>query len=113
MIRIKRVYDDAAKADGFRILVDRMWPRGLSKESAAIDLWLKDVAPTAALRKWFGHKPERWTEFKKRYWKQLHEEAAAAAIKEIRAYAKKQTVTLVFGAKDTEHNNAVALLGYL
>lgn len=110
MIHIKRVYDPPDKSDGQRILVDRIWPRGLTKEAAAVDLWLKDVAPSTELRKWFGHKPERWAEFKRRYRNELEREEAAQALAEIRSRRK---VTLLFAAKDVQHNNAVALRDFL
>jgi uncharacterized protein YeaO (DUF488 family) len=105
-LQIKRVYEPAADADGLRILVDRVWPRGVSKKKAALDHWLKDVGPSTALRKWFGHKPERWTEFRKRYRKEL---AVNPAAKELRALIKGKRATLLFGAHDTEHNQAVVL----
>jgi uncharacterized protein YeaO (DUF488 family) len=105
-LQIKRVYEPAADADGLRILVDRVWPRGVSKKKAALDHWLKDVGPSTALRKWFGHKPERWTEFRKRYRKEL---AVNLAAKELRALIKGKRATLLFGAHDTEHNQAVVL----
>lgn len=89
-----------------RILVDRVWPRGVSKEKAALDHWLKDVGPSTALRKWFGHKPERWAEFRKRYRKEL---AVNPAVKELRALVKGKRATLLFGAHDAEHNQAVVL----
>jgi uncharacterized protein YeaO (DUF488 family) len=110
-IRVKRVYDQPAKNDGRRVLVDRIWPRGLKKEQAQIDEWLRDVAPSTRLRKWFAHDPARWTEFKKRYAAELdeHRDQLARLARE----AKKLTVTLLFGAKDREHNNAVALKEYL
>lgn len=110
--QIKRVYDEPSGVDGYRLLVDRIWPRGLSKESAAIDLWLKGVAPSTDLRKWFGHRPDRWAEFKRRYWLELQGAAAAAAVAQIRAI-KNKNVTLLFAAKDCEHNNAVVLRDYL
>ncbi len=111
MIWVKRVYDPPDKHDGFRILVDRIWPRGLAKERAAVDLWLKDLAPTGALRKWFGHDPKRWLQFQERYHRELGEHAGQ--LDEIRAHARKGDVTLLYAAKDTEHNNAVALREYL
>ncbi len=111
-IHTKRVYDEPAKQDGYRVLVDRMWPRGVAKESAGIDLWLKEIAPSTELRQWFGHRPERWAEFKKRYFRELSGEAASKALDELRAI-KGKTLTLVYAAKDTEHNNAIALLEYL
>lgn len=107
MVRIKRVYEAAAKGDGRRILVDRLWPRGLTKEKAAVDVWLKDVAPSNELRKWFGHDPERWAEFKRRYKAELKENPAG--LKELRAELRKGPATLVYGAKDEEHNQAAAL----
>jgi uncharacterized protein YeaO (DUF488 family) len=106
-IRIKRVYDKPAKADGRRVLVDRVWPRGLTKEEAQIDDWLKEIAPSTRLRKWFGHDPERWPEFKKRYAKEL--KSQREQVDRLAQKARKRTVTLLFGAKDIEHNNAVAL----
>ncbi|HEU5247972.1 MAG TPA: DUF488 domain-containing protein [Candidatus Udaeobacter sp.] len=106
-IQIKRVYDKPAKADGWRVLVDRLWPRGLTKKEAQIDNWLKDIAPSTALRKWFGHDPARWKEFKKRYAKELSNQGDR--VEQLAREARKRTVTLLFGAKDIEHNNAVAL----
>jgi uncharacterized protein YeaO (DUF488 family) len=111
-IHLKRVYEAPDKQDGYRILVDRIWPRGLSKEVAAVDLWLRDLAPSTALRKWFGHDPARWTEFKRRYMQELNGEEASAALAQFHA-VKNTRVTLLFAAKDTEHNNAVALQEYL
>lgn len=110
-IRLKRVYDKPAKSDGYRVLVDRLWPRGVKKNQARIDQWLKDIAPSTKLRKWFGHDPSRWTEFKKRYAAELddrHEQ-----VEKLVCEARKRTVTLLFSAKDTEHNNAVALEEYI
>lgn len=108
MIRIKRVYEPVDKQDGFRILVDRLWPRGLSKESAAIDLWFKEIAPSTELRKWFNHDPDKWPEFQKRYKAEL--KAKQALVKELRALQKKQhTVTLLYGAKEERFNQAVVL----
>ena len=108
MIKIKRVYEAAAEDDGFRILVDRLWPRGISKEKAKIDLWLKEVAPSNELRKWFAHDPEKWGEFKKKYGEELA--AKQELLKEVRRIEKeKGMVTLVYSARDMEHNNAVAL----
>lgn len=106
-IGIKRAYDPPAPEDGLRVLVDRLWPRGLKREGAKIDLWLKAVAPSADLRRWFGHDPARWPGFQDRYRAEL---AGNAALDELRAIVKQgQRVTLLFGAKDTEHNNAVVL----
>jgi uncharacterized protein YeaO (DUF488 family) len=112
MIKIKRVYEMAAEDDGFRILVDRLWPRGLSKEKAEVDLWLKEVAPSDELRKWFAHDPEKWEDFKRKYGKELA--AKQELLKEIRRIEEeKGTVTLVYSARDVEHNNAVALQAVL
>lgn len=107
MIKIKRVYDPPSKDDGKRILVDRLWPRGINKEKAKIDEWLKDIAPSDELRKWFSHEPSRWQEFRARYRKEL--KGKTALIERIRKEAKKGTVTLLFAAKDREHNNAIVL----
>jgi len=111
-IHTKRVYDEPAGDDGYRVLVDRIWPRGVAKESAHVDLWLKDVAPSTGLRKWFGHRPERWGEFKKRYRHELDGETASVALAQLLA-SKNKTITLLYAAKDTEHNNAIALSEYL
>lgn len=109
-VKIKRVYDKYEKADGKRILVDRLWPRGVKKEDAKIDDWIKDVAPSDSLRKWFGHDPEKWIEFRKKYFSELKDKKEL--LKElIRQY--KTILTLVYAAKDNEHNNAVALKEYL
>jgi uncharacterized protein YeaO (DUF488 family) len=113
MIRLKRIYDEYEKGDGIRILVERLWPRGFTKERAAVDLWLKEVAPSSELRKWFGHIPERWTEFRRRYLAELKQEPAQAAVAKIREQAKRGAVTLLYAAHDEEHNAAVALLAYL
>ncbi len=110
-IRLKRVYAAPAKQDGCRVLVDRLWPRGLSRKSARVDHWVRDVAPSTALRKWFAHDPARWMEFKKRYFRELKNNADD--VKQIRALAKQGTVTLLFAARDELHNNAVALKQYL
>jgi uncharacterized protein YeaO (DUF488 family) len=112
MFVAKRVYDPPARDDGFRVLVDRLWPRGLSKARAKVDLWLKDVAPSNALRKWFGHDPERWSEFVRRYKAELKTQKDAMA--ELREIGESHPrVTLLYGAHDSEHNNAVALLKFL
>ncbi len=106
-VNLKRVYDPAAPADGTRLLIDRLWPRGLSKADAAVDRWLKEIAPGTELRRWFGHDPERWQEFRRRYTDELRENATA--LEELRALARKGTVTLLYGARDEEHNDAVVL----
>lgn len=106
-IQIKRVYEKPDKEDGKRILVDRLWPRGLTKEKAAVDLWLKDIAPSTELRKWFGHEADKWQEFIKRYRKELKTKSEDISI--LKDELKKGKVTLVFGAKDEVHNEALVL----
>ena len=106
-IKIKRVYEPPDKDDGRRILVDRLWPRGLTKEKASVDLWLKDIAPSTALRKWFGHDPSKWEEFKKRYLDEL--KGKSEQIQLLKQEMEKGAVTLVYGAKDEEHNEALVL----
>ena len=110
-MKIKRIYDAPAKTDGTRVLVDRVWPRGMTKEHAAVDVWLKEIAPSTTLRKWFGHEAERWPEFRSRYRAELNHNAEA--VQQLRDLAAKGKVTLLYSAHDTEHNNAVALLDYL
>jgi uncharacterized protein YeaO (DUF488 family) len=110
-IEVKRAYEPPAKSDGYRVLVDRIWPRGVTRDGLAIDAWLKDVAPSTALRKWFGHDPNKWDEFKRRYAQEL--EPHAAALGPLVERARAGRITLVFGAKDTERNNAVALKEHL
>ena len=110
-ILVKRVYEPVAKSDGFRVLVDRLWPGGLSKEGANFDLWLPDLGPSTPLRKWFYHDPARWKEFQRRYYTELNEQTALLAI--ITAQAKTRTVTLLYSAKDEQHNQAVALRKFL
>lgn len=105
-LSIKRVYEAPSQSDGKRILVDRIWPRGLTQAKAHIDLWLKEIAPSTELRKWFAHDPEKWPEFKKKYASELKTNPALAQLK---AEAKSGKVTLVFAAKDEDHNNAVVL----
>jgi uncharacterized protein YeaO (DUF488 family) len=105
-IHLKRVYAEPSPTDGTRILVDRLWPRGLTKEKAAVDLWLKEVAPSNDLRKWFAHDPAKWPEFKKRYRAELKQNPEAVA--KLKAAAKGNT-TLLFGAKDQDHNEAIVL----
>lgn len=107
MIRLKRVYDEPSAKDGTRILVDRLWPRGLTKERAAVDLWLRDVAPSTELRRWFHHDPARWAQFERRYRKELSQQTEALAL--VRQKARRGTVTLVYGARDPERNQAVVL----
>lgn len=111
-ISIKRVYDPPAKTDGFRILVDRLWPRGLSKEKAHLDLWCKEIAPSRELRQWFNHQADRWEEFQERYLEELAE-APATVDAFLQTLREHKNVTLLYGAKDEEHNQAVALLRLL
>ena len=109
-VAIKRSYEPAAAGDGKRILIDRLWPRGLSREKADIDLWLKEVAPSTALRKWFGHDPAKWTEFQARYRAELHDSPAFAELKQAVSGHK---ATLIYSAKDERHNDAVVLQSLL
>ena len=110
-LRTKRVYDPPAAADGRRILVDRLWARGLSKSKAKIDFWAKAIAPSTALRKWYGHDPDKWQEFRRRYFAELNRNPEGVA--ELRAHLGKGTVTLLFSSKETRLNNAGALREYL
>ena len=110
-VALKRAYEEASTADGQRILVERLWPRGVSKEKAALDLWVKDIAPTTGLRQWYGHEPAKWPEFQRRYRRELTENPAAVA--ELRQKIKQGKVTLVYGAKDEKRNSAVVLKDYL
>ena len=110
-IKLKRVYEKPDPEDGKRILVERLWPRGLKKEEAKIDAWLKDVAPSTELRKWYAHDPAKWTQFKERYWKELDDkpEQVSALAKE----CKQSTITFVFGSREEKLNNAAALKEYI
>jgi uncharacterized protein YeaO (DUF488 family) len=110
-LAVKRVYDPPSPRDGCRVLVDRLWPRGLKKEDAALDLWAKDVGPSRELRQWFGHEPTRWEGFRHRYAGEL--DAAPETWQALAEKARRRRVTLLFGARDEEHNNAVALKAYL
>lgn len=110
-MKIKRVYEKPEPEDGTRILVDRLWPRGLTKEKAQVDIWLKNIAPTTELRKWFGHDPEKWKEFQKRYLIELKNNDEQVSI--LKDEIKKGPVTLIYGAKDEEHNEALFLKNYL
>jgi uncharacterized protein YeaO (DUF488 family) len=110
-LKIKRVYDPSSVDDGTRVLIDRLWPRGLSRQRAAVGLWLKELAPTDALRQWFGHRPSRWNGFRDRYLAELDENGTQ--VEKLRELAKAGSVTLVYGAKDETHNNAVVLFEYL
>jgi len=109
-VRIKRIYDPAEASDGVRVLVDRVWPRGISKEQAALANWMKDVAPSAALRTWFGHVPERFAEFRRRYLEELDGPAAQDLLLQLAERARIEPVTLLYAAKDERHNQAVVLL---
>lgn len=107
MLKLKRVYEEPAPQDGVRLLVDRLWPRGLSKERARVDRWLKEIAPSDDLRRWFGHDPAKWREFKSRYRREL--EGQRPLLTEIEELARSETVTLLYAAHDEEHNNALVL----
>ena len=107
MLKLKRVYDPPSKDDGKRLLVDRLWPRGIKKEDAKIDEWLKDIAPSDELRRWFSHDPAKWQEFRRRYKEELKEKREL--IERLREEAKRGTITLLYAARDEEHNNAVVL----
>lgn len=114
MLKLKRIYESYEKSDGYRVLVDRMWPRGVKKVDAHVDLWLKEVAPSTELRKWFNHDPSKFDAFKERYQDELKKEPQEVAVKELLAVmAKNETVTLLYGAKDEQHNQAVVLAAYL
>ena len=106
-VKLKRAYEAASAADGHRILIDRLWPRGVKKADAAIDLWLKDIAPSTGLRKWFGHEPTRWEEFCRRYRAEVDNQQEQLA--ELRALAQRRPITLVYSARDELHNNGVVL----
>jgi uncharacterized protein YeaO (DUF488 family) len=108
-VALKRVYDEPAVSDGTRVLVERLWPRGISKERAHIDIWLKDVAPSTELRKWYNHDPQKFQEFRRRYETELQSEAAHKALAKLREIAKQGQLTLVFAARETEYSNAVIL----
>lgn len=111
-LKLKRIYEDAASSDGFRVLVDRLWPRGLKKENAHVDLWVKNIAPSNELRKWFHHEDEKWGEFEQRYQKELT--ANKEALEEVLHQLQKHpVVTLLYGAHNKEHNNAVVLRAFL
>ncbi len=109
MIRVKRVYDPPEHGDGPRYLVERLWPRGVKKEDADLTAWLREVAPTTELRKWYNHEPERWPEFQKRYREELKDEAHKPALEELRQAARRGPITLVYAAHDEERNSAVVL----
>ena len=111
MIKIKRVYEPTDKNDGYRVLVDRLWPRGIKKEDAHIDLWLKEIAPSTVLRKWFNHEPEKWDAFRKKYYAELK---GNIAVKEMKQVIKEHAITtLLYGSKNEDYNHAIALAEYL
>jgi uncharacterized protein YeaO (DUF488 family) len=110
-VTIKRVYEPAAKGDGYRVLIDRLWPRGINKEDARLDCWARELAPSTDLRRWFGHDPERFAEFRRRYSEEL--KSQEHELQALRERARKGRVTLLFGARDTEHNDAVVLADVL
>ncbi len=109
-VSIKRIYETPESTDGMRVLVDRLWPRGVTKDEASIDLWMKDVAPSTELRKWYGHDPEKWPEFQERYRFELEGNPALA---ELQKLSRKEKVTLIYAAKDENHSHALVLLGIL
>lgn len=111
MIQLKRVYEAPSREDGLRVLVERLWPRGLTRERAAVELWLKGVAPSPELRKWFGHDPARWEQFQERYRRELRERKDAVGL--LKQKAKEGTVTLVYAARDEQHNGALVLKRFL
>jgi uncharacterized protein YeaO (DUF488 family) len=111
MLKLKRAYDPASKTDGTRVLVERLWPRGLSKAKLRVDSWLKDVGPSTELRKWFSHDPEKWSRFRARYFREL--DSQPSAWRPILSAARRGRVTLVYSSRDEQHNNAVALQDYL
>jgi uncharacterized protein YeaO (DUF488 family) len=110
-VKLKRAYEPPAAEDGIRILVDRLWPRGISKKKAALDQWMRDIAPSAGLRKWFGHDPARWDEFRRRYAKEVHQNAVL--LDQLRSFARRGPITLVYSAHDEVHNDAVVLRSLL
>src|SRR5262245_64248776 len=110
-VRVKRIYDERAKSDGYRVLVDRLWPRGLTKKEAQIDAWLKEVAPSTTLRKSFGHDPGKWTEFKKKYWAEL--DGRRIQLEKLASDANRRSITLLYSDKKTQNNNDVALKEYM
>ncbi|NCU29729.1 DUF488 domain-containing protein [Candidatus Saccharibacteria bacterium] len=110
-INIKRVYEAPSSSDGKRVLVDRLWPRGLTKDKAKVDLWLKDISPSTQLRKWFNHDLAKWPEFQEKFREEL--DANPEPVEQLRQLAKDHKLTMVYGAKDKEHNDAVVILGYL
>lgn len=113
VVKVRRAYDPPQAADGFRVLVDRLWPRGLRKEDARVDLWLREAAPSDGLRRWFRHDPARWEEFRRRYREELRSSPALEKLRALARRARRETVTLLFAARDEAHNNAVVLAEFL
>ncbi|MDD5542703.1 MAG: DUF488 family protein [Acidobacteriia bacterium] len=114
MVKMKRVYESPSRDDGYRVLVDRLWPRGLTREKAHIDEWLRNIAPSNTLRQWYQHDPNKWTEFQKRYARELKTPAAAECLTRLKQLARQKTIlTLVFGSKEEKLNNAAALMRFL
>ena len=111
MIQLKRIYQAPAEADGYRVLVERLWPRGVSKEKAQLDLWMKDIAPSSQLRQWYAHDIKKWDEFQKSYWAEL--EQSPEAIKQLRKVLEKGVLTLVYASRDEQHISAVVLKAFL
>ncbi len=111
MFQLKRAYEKPSREDGERVLVERLWPRGLTKERAKVDLWMKEIAPSPELRKWFEHDPEKWEAFRKKYWSELR--GKSDLVRTLQKKGRQETVTLVYAARDQEHNGAVALKDYL
>lgn len=109
MVNLKRAYDAPVKSDGYRVLVDRLWPRGLRKQDAHFDAWMKEVSPSTKLRQWFGHRPDRWPEFRDRYAKELRASEAREGLRSLAGRARGRALTLVYSARDADHNNAVVL----
>jgi uncharacterized protein YeaO (DUF488 family) len=110
-VKLKRAYESPVPADGSRILIDRLWPRGISKKNAALDQWMKDIAPSTELRKWFGHNPARWDEFRRRYAVEVHKNSVL--LNQLRSVARRGPITLVYSAHDKVHNDAVVLRGLI
>ncbi|MGK7368946.1 MAG: DUF488 domain-containing protein [Candidatus Halalkalibacterium sp. M3_1C_030] len=110
-IKLKRAYDEPEESDGYRVLIDRIWPRGKSKEELQLDEWIKEIAPSDELRKWFGHEPEKFEGFRKLYWQELDNNSES--VRQLAEISQDQDVTLVYGAKDRKHNQAVALKDYI
>ena len=111
MVQVKRVYEEYSQTDGYRVLVERLWPRGISKERAKLDLWLKEISPSPQLRQWFSHDPEKWDGFRKRYWAELKQ--AQKPVEQLRKLIKQGKLTLIYAARDEQHNSAIILKDFL